>query len=214
MNSIQENIIKNDFDEVMNTLKSVLNIKTNVEMAEKLGIGISAYGERARRQSIPYEKIFEFCLSHGININYIFTTTDEFKNSKTNIYAPIKIQKYKNYKLFGDDANAEPFNFTNEFCDDFSAKFSAVVADNIHMFPVIDVGDIVIVNENDKVLIENGKLFLVKYKGNVLVTRLFIAIDPNEYIMKFESPLLDDVKTELKNFTILGKVVSVHTSMA
>lgn len=213
MNSIQDNAIKNDFDEVMNRLKSMFNISTNVELADKLNLSQTAYSERVRRKSIPYEKVFELCLMSGIDVNYIFGVENNFPKNKSMKQISENIKKYKNYNLFGDDTQAEPFNFANEFCDNPDAKFSAVIADNIHMFPIIDVGDIVIVNENDKEFNEDGKLFLVKYKSNIAVVRILKTIEPDEVVMEFENPLLENIKTKLKNLTVLGKVISVHRSM-
>ena len=201
-----------NFEIVMVRLKEALSIEFDKDMAALLEIAPATYSERCNRNSIPYEKVFEICLSHGIDINYIFGIVDEF-GKNINISSQVEIKKYKNYKHFGDEEHAEPFNITNDFCTDPEAKLSAVVADNIYMFPVIDVGDVVIVNENINEISKDGKLFLVKYKGNVSVTRLFKCIDPDEVVMKFESPVQKDIEVKLKNLTILGKVASVHRSM-
>lgn len=211
-NTISKSSDSSNFNIVMNRLKGIFSVEFDKDMAELLGISRVTYSERATRNSLPYEKIIELCLSKGINVNYVFGIKNDFQKIKSGV-AQEKIKKYINYKAFGNDELSEPFAFANEFCDDPEAKLSAVVADNIHMFPIIDVADIVIVNEHKKEISEDGKLFLIKYKSNIAVARILRTIEPNEVIMEFENPLLENIKTKLKNLTVLGKVISVHRSM-
>ena len=92
-------------------------------------------------------------------MDYIFGQKPEFEPLENFAAKSVRITKYtKGYHAFGKEEHAEPFVFNNAYCNDENAKFSAVVADSILMFPVIDMGDTVIVNENQREVMEDGKI--------------------------------------------------------
>lgn len=212
MDEIKNNQIKNEFYDVIERLKTMFCVKTNVEIAEKLNITGPAYAERVRRKSLPYEKIIEACAKNGFDLDYIFGLKTDFTPIQHFNTQAVHITKYtKGYSAFGDSSCAEPFVFNNAYCADEHAKFSAVVADNILMFPIIDMGDTVIINENKREICDDGKLFLVNYKGTISVAKVLKTLEKDTYILQVENPLHKDITAKAKDLTILGKVTSVHS---
>ncbi|MCF7971149.1 MAG: helix-turn-helix domain containing protein [Methylococcaceae bacterium] len=60
------------FDSVMQKLKSALQLRTDKELAEKLGLSVTAYANLKKRKALPYEKVIELALAHGISLDYLF----------------------------------------------------------------------------------------------------------------------------------------------
>lgn len=202
----------NGFNAVITRLKDMLSLDSIKELIDMLGFTSVAYYERKRRDALPYEKIIEICMKNGLDLNYIFGLKQEFKPLNDFIAKSVHITKYtKGYSAFGDTSCAEPFIFNNTYCADEHAKFSAVVADNILMFPIIDMGDTVIINENKREICEDGKLFLVNYKGTISVAKVLKTLEKDIYILQVENPLHKDITAKAKDLTILGKVSSVHS---
>ena len=65
----------NNFDEVILVLKNKLNIKTSKDLAERLNLTSTAFSERKRTNSIPFNEIIELCIKEKIDLNEIFFNT-------------------------------------------------------------------------------------------------------------------------------------------
>ncbi|RXJ82633.1 helix-turn-helix domain-containing protein [Arcobacter sp. F2176] len=61
----------NYFDEVFNRLKEKLNIKTDKEMYEYMGIIQGTFTNWRRREKIPYKEINSICIIEKLDLNYI-----------------------------------------------------------------------------------------------------------------------------------------------
>lgn len=65
------------FIEIEERLKEYFNIKKDGEVAEKLGVTSSRYGNWKKRNTIPYEEIITLCEKENINMTEIITGKKE-----------------------------------------------------------------------------------------------------------------------------------------
>ena len=70
-----------NFIDIMEKLKNKLNISSDSQIAEKLGINRSNFGERKKRNSIPYENLVILCKKEKISLDFILN------NEKDSMYS-------------------------------------------------------------------------------------------------------------------------------
>ncbi|HBA66966.1 MAG TPA: hypothetical protein DCZ48_12470 [Methylococcaceae bacterium] len=61
------------FDAVAARLKHAVDVRTDSQLAGKLGISASAYANLKARGSIPHDKVISLALAHNVNIHWLFT---------------------------------------------------------------------------------------------------------------------------------------------
>lgn len=61
----------NYFDEIFNRLKNKLNIKSDKEMYEYMGVMQGTFTNWRRRETIPYKEINTICIKEKFDVNYI-----------------------------------------------------------------------------------------------------------------------------------------------
>ncbi|MDD2896899.1 MAG: helix-turn-helix domain-containing protein [Aliarcobacter sp.] len=59
-------------EEIINSLKEILNLKNDIELAQYLNISAGAIPNWKARNKIPYEEIFTICELKRIDPNYVF----------------------------------------------------------------------------------------------------------------------------------------------
>jgi len=61
------------FTEIMDRLKTAGGIQKNSALAEYLGISPTAFSNRKKTGSVPYEQLIEVAYKNGISFNWLFT---------------------------------------------------------------------------------------------------------------------------------------------
>jgi hypothetical protein len=61
------------FDAVISRLKEAVDVRTDSQLAGKLGISASAYANLKARGSIPHDKVIALAESHNVNLHWLFT---------------------------------------------------------------------------------------------------------------------------------------------
>lgn len=61
-----------DFDSTMQRFRDALGAKNFAEAGRAIGLSTSAYANRKRAGSIPYEQIVATALERGIDLNWLF----------------------------------------------------------------------------------------------------------------------------------------------
>jgi hypothetical protein len=72
----------NYFEEIIIKLKKELNLTTDKELYEYMGIMQGTFTNWRRRNSIPYEQIITICFNEKLDLNYIFSNKELEKTSK------------------------------------------------------------------------------------------------------------------------------------
>lgn len=62
-----------NFKEVEERLYEIYNTKKDKEIAEKLGVNQSTYGNWKNRNKIPYKEIISICVKDNLELEYILT---------------------------------------------------------------------------------------------------------------------------------------------
>ena len=101
-----------DFISIIDRIKNLKNLKTDSSVAECLNLNQSAFAERKRKGSIPYEELIAFCLKESVSIYWILTGDGQ----------PLHIQGVKEPSvLYGsgldDQEIKEIVEFANEDAD-------------------------------------------------------------------------------------------------
>jgi len=71
----------NNFEKIISILKEKINIKTDKELSEKLGMKTNTFGERKKTNSIPHNEILNLCISENLNLNEIYTENTIINNN-------------------------------------------------------------------------------------------------------------------------------------
>ncbi len=60
-------------DEILDSIKDLKNIKTDKELADVLGVAQSTLTTWRQRKNVPYETLFQFCVSNDIDFVWLIT---------------------------------------------------------------------------------------------------------------------------------------------
>lgn len=72
----------NYFEEIIIKLKKELNLTTDKELYEYMGVMQGTFTNWRRRNSIPYEQIITICFNKKLDLNYIFLNNELEKTVK------------------------------------------------------------------------------------------------------------------------------------
>lgn len=74
-----------NFDRVISRLKHAVDVRTDSQLARKLGISASAYANLKARGSIPHDKVIALAESHNVNLHWLFTGDDIQRDGRPGI---------------------------------------------------------------------------------------------------------------------------------
>ena len=93
----------NDFKIIMEKIKKKLNISSDTELSDKLGIKRTNYSEKKRNNSIPYENITILCKKENISIDFILNNvinSEKLNNPKELLINSIEKLNEKECKYY------------------------------------------------------------------------------------------------------------------
>ncbi len=201
---------KRGFDTVIERIKRYKQLRYDVEVAGLLGMTQSAFAERKRRNSIPYEELIEFCDREGIPYDWLLEgkgaepAASSF--SKINVYAMAGAGDGRDFEQM------EPIE-TIVLPSQYSPpNIVALKVRGESMEPTIYDGAVVGVDPDDRQIV-NGKVYAVwiPYEGAV-IKRVFIDHEKlvlksdNERFPAFSIPL-DEIRD--RENIIIGRVTWV-----
>ena len=64
---------ENNFENVMNRIKSLIKSNKDSDLALSLGLSSSGYANAKKRQVLPFDKIFDFSNSRNVNMDWLLT---------------------------------------------------------------------------------------------------------------------------------------------
>lgn len=208
--NISARISKRDFEKIILRLKSAKNIRYDIDVAELLGMTQSAFAERKRRNSIPYEEIIRVCEEEGISFDWLLDgSPDQVAKEET---ARVEVFALAGAGDARELENQEPIE---SLVVPASFKFQSLVALKVRgesMEPTVYNGAIVGVDREEGQII-NGKIYAVwiPYEGAVIKR---VYIDTEKIILKSDNTRFPASSIPLHDLRdreniIIGRVVWV-----
>jgi len=208
-----------DFSKVMSRIAIILERENKTKILDKdiakaLGMTSTQYSNSKQRNSIPYQKVTEFCALNRISINWILYEQHS-EMLKTDSEHGIQV------KLFGDvNASAgggafnEDENYTYLSIDTAYAKLlnisnkdniDAITVTGESMEPTLKDGSIILIDRS-KTNVINGSIFVINAGGTVYIKRLMM--NPNGNIdMLSDNPIMPKQEASIEESIIVGRVI-------
>ena len=208
-----------DFTKVMDRIARILERESETKILDKdiaktMGMTSTQYSNSKQRNSIPYQKVAEFCATNRISINWVlYEQTSEMLKTDSEYGIQVKLFNDVNASAGGGALN-ENENYTYLTIDPAYAKLLNISnKDNIEaitvigesMEPTLKDGSIVLIDRN-KTHIVNGSIFVINAGGTVYIKRL--AINPNGNIdMLSDNPIMPKQEATTVDSMVVGKVI-------
>jgi SOS-response transcriptional repressor LexA len=155
-----------------------------------------------------YDELMQICGYTNYMIDFFFDGAVHQSNDKIPIVYDIRYDAEKNIFVVDTDSRYISANF---FMDDKKEYFAYKVKDD-SMLPLLDVGDLAIIEKTDKY--SNGQTCLVSLENKTILIRKIV--DFKDYIelhtaFSYSQPLkLTKEEMIEKHFTVLGKVIKAE----
>lgn len=155
-----------------------------------------------------YDELMQICGYTNYMIDFFFDGAVHQSNGKIPIVYDIRYDAEKNIFIVDTDSRYISANF---FMDDKKEYFAYKVKDD-SMLPLLDVGDLAIIEKTDKY--SNGQTCLVSLENKTILIRKIV--DFKDYIelhtaFSYSQPLkLTKEEMIEKHFTVLGKVIKAE----
>jgi SOS-response transcriptional repressor LexA len=196
---------------LFDTLQKLINFRPSYEQLGKiLGVRGSAIGNRvARDAEFSMEEISKIEKFYGIKILSINTNTD-----CVNVDFYPEINASCGFGLYASGTVEQVQIPRNSFMSfNPSKKYCIVNAEGNSMFPTIENGDKVIIEQAEFNTIEDDNVYLFAYNDKVYIKRLIMNI--NELVIKSDNADKETYRTQyisddrIEEVRILGKVVGL-----
>ena len=208
-----------DFSKIMDRIAIILERERETKVFDKdiakaLDMSSTQYSNAKKRNSIPYQKIAEFCASNRININWVLyeQSTDMLKTDseygiKVKLFGDVNasagggaFNDDENYTYFSiDPAYAKLLNITD------NDKIDAITVTGESMEPTLKDGSIILIDRN-KTDITNGSIFVINAGGTVYIKRLMM--NPNGNIdMISDNSMMPIQEAHIEESVVIGRVI-------
>ena len=207
-----------DFSKVMERIATILERESETKILDKdiakaIGMTSTQYSNAKKRNSIPYQKVAEFCGTNRISINWVLYEQNS-EMLKTDSEYGIQV------KLFGVNASAgggafnDNENYTFLTIDPAYAKvlgisnrdhIEALAVTGESMEPTLKDGSIILI-DREKTNIINGSIYVINAGGSVYIKRLMM--NPNGNIdMLSDNPIMPKQEAPIEESFVIGKVI-------
>jgi phage repressor protein C with HTH and peptisase S24 domain len=209
-------------------LKSLTGLDNESIIAEKLGMSRTAFAERKRRGSIPYEELVRFCDTNSISFNWLFYGEGPLYKSA----ATKGIEVCEPGTAYKEDAEYV-------FIPQVSGKISAgggLVADNTiemrvafrrewlqrkgdarnmsiirvqgdSMEPTLLSGDIVLIDHGRNYVDPHGGIYAIASGDNIMIKRLQLIYPSAKLRIISDNNRYDPIEADPEKVVINGKVI-------
>jgi len=184
------------------------------DIAKALDMTSTQYSNSKQRNSIPYQKITEFCALNRININWVLYE-QHAEMLKTDLEHGIQMKHFGEVSgSAGGGAFNDDENFTYLSIDPAYARLLDITEkDNIEaitvtgesMEPTLKDGSIILIDRN-KTKIINGSIFVINAGGTVYIKRLMM--NPNGNIdMISDNSIIPKQEASIEESLVIGRVI-------
>jgi len=211
---------KHSFSLVIERLMEFFSVDEFQKVAHILGMSGQSFYARRKTESLPYDQILNAVKETDINLEWLFYGIGE-----KNINPKLKLcdddhdlGEKITVKFFPDiSASAGMGCLNGDFCeyelitidrslvpDVMSKNIEALRVNGDSMDPTIKDRDVIFVDKSQRIPI-NGKIFVVKFSGEVYAKRIFKA--PKSLIIKSDNPQYPQYEVQPDEIEILGQII-------
>lgn len=211
----------NNFDTVIDRIKSVIKPKNNMQLISALEMSESQFYNNKKSGELPLGYIVQWAVKNKISMDWLlYGEAKELGNNEPIAEGFLKIPYYPDIKASagGGCVNGE--------CAAQNIRYITVDATAIpstankdHLFAVKAVGDSMSENIKDGAILicdssdrqfENGKIFIVNAYGETLVKRLFRSKKEEAVILRSDNHFYGEDEVPLSAVDIVAKVVRFY----
>lgn len=210
------NASKENFSLVIDRFMQFFNIDEFQKVAEMLQMSGQSFYARRKTKSLPYDQIIEAVKDSDINLEWLFYGIGE-----KNITPRLKLTEDEEkitVKFFPDISVSAGMGCLNgDFCeyelitidrslvpDVMSKNIEALRVSGDSMDPTIKDRDVIFVDKSQRTII-NGKIFVVKFAGEVYAKRIYKA--PKSLIIKSDNPQYPQYEVQPEDIEVLGQII-------
>jgi len=210
------NTVEDIIDRLMDILEKERGEKVYIkDVAKALNMSSSQLSNFKSRNSIPYDKIAEYCARNRININWVlYGQSVEMLNSEVESVYRIKLIEGVHSSAGGGAFNDESAEVAHLVVDPiFVDSLNITSRENIEAIRVVGDSMEDTISEGSIILIDRGRsnltsggIFVLNTQGGVIVKR--ISLNPNGHIDLISDNKIYPVQTVAPDeVTVIGKVV-------
>lgn len=213
------------FDLVFDRLRGLLALKSDAELSDALGMKPTAFANRKKNRSIPFEEIVAVANDRGISIDSILGVGNSHKvvNEPHGAYAVTKDDSFVMVPRYDVKASAgggvlihselivDYLAFRHEWVSKMGLSRTQLALIEVHgdsMEPALNNQDLILVDLRTSELSVND-IYVIQHRGHLLVKRIQILLDGSVKVIsdnpKYETEQM--TAEEAQALTVLGRVV-------
>ena len=214
---------------ILSRIKLKLNITTDLELAQKMGVPARRLQTWKFRDSTPYDEIIDLCVKENIDLNQVLAETpldsgsddciecnahtEEIRGAAklcvSNYILPPK-NRLDKYDLSSDqivDALLINPHWARYVLGMSSEKLALIRVIGNNMSPWVSDGDLVIVDMMNTILVTDAP-YVLRYDGSMLVIKRLVRHNDNTIVAKSDSQYCEDeIFTPDTLPTVIGRVI-------
>ncbi len=207
-------------ENIINKLKDILSNELgnkkifDKDIAKALDIKYDNFRKHKQYNKVPYYEIMQFLAKRNISINwFFFNQLPESLIEPTSNYIILKYQKNINVTAgsggINYELNPEPLIIDKQLLDyiNSSYKYTEVIkVFGDSMEPDIKDGSLIFLDTSKKE-IDNKSIYVINTPEGLFIKRL--NIDNDKVILKSTNHFFSDIKLNINDINIIGKVCGV-----
>ena len=223
------------FESILERMKQVLDVKSDRQVALSIDVAPDNLNRWKKRNSIPIEKLTEFAMEHGLDMDWLLLgrdketgsdaptellerfdlTQDEFEDFFVKIPIYVEMVQSRDAVSKFDEENKEfiffPVHFLSLVLNDIydTKNLAAIYITSDAMEPSMVKGSFMIVDRNETTL-EDGKVFVFIHENSLYIRRIFYDITKNSVLLKSDNPRypqLEIGEEKQDELKVIGKLI-------
>ncbi|MEW5833005.1 MAG: LexA family transcriptional regulator [Campylobacterota bacterium] len=205
------------FNDVMDRLKEKLGVEEDKDIIELFdGMSASAFSQRKRKGSVPYEDIINVCRDRGISIDYVIkgkpeSFEAELTGGSGSNDKSIWIPYHKDIQSINSDSSqfvTFPKDRYPELSESSTIHAASFSGDSMEG-NILD-GAMMFINMSDQE-IASGKIYVIRSKDETMVKRIFIdPSDETTLLLRSDNIFYPEFKVSPEKIEVIGRVMSVY----
>ena len=203
-----------DAQEIVNKLKTLLGLRRDNQLAERLGMTKATLSARIKRNSLPVDKIKILCTNSNIDYEELMSPSPPPQAGDF-----ISIPLYDVHAAAGGGSIIETehvktmMNFSRSVLEDLNVppkSLACLYVSGDSMEPTIRAGELVVIDTSDTTFAFDGGVYILRIDSTLLIKRLIrqsadeievVSDNKERFSFKISTKEIDG------NYAIVGRVV-------